>query len=399
MAVVIFVIAGLLAPGAAVGAWASRTIADTDRYVSTVAPLLDSQQVREAISTKVTDALFANVPIDQLLAETLPPKAAALSGPISSGLRSFVQSKVNEALATPEARQAWATINAELQSRLIAVLKGDNSGAVSIQGDAIVLDTGVLFERVQTLLVQQGFTIFAKVPLPAVADRQLVLLKSSQVKTVSATYRIVEPLANSLIVVVVLLLIAGIFVSRSRRYGVFAASWILLLTGAAVIALVTIVRAVFLADLGVPDASWQAVTFDTITRFMSGLGRTALALGLVGLVGGIIAGPAKPAVALRSGVLRFADLIAAPLVSMVPAVGKVGRVVRPSAWVFGGAIIVIGAFSLVASRSASAGRIAWIVVIGLVAWFIVLVVAATGGAAAEIDEPTAQDELTADAGN
>lgn len=391
LAVVIFIVAGLLAPVAFVGAWAERTIDDTDRYVSTVTPLIDSPAVRAAITTQVTDALFSSIQVEELLGEALPPRAAALSGPIASGLESFVRSKVAEILSTPEARTAWITINTEFQSRLIAALKGDSSGAIRVQGDAVVLDTGVLFEKVKALLVQQGFTIFEKVPLPAAADREFVLLKSDQIKTVSTIYRVVEPLANALIFVVLGLLLLGIYVSTSRRYGVFAASWILIINGAFLIALLTVARAAFLAELSVPDASWQAVTFDTVTRFLEGLGRTALTLGAVGLIGAFLAGPARVAVAVRRAVMSLAHRLGTALVSSVPSVAGAGRLVASGRAVFGGVILAIGAWFLLWGRTASAGRIVWIVVLGLIAWFVVLVLAESGRASAGEDDAGAPE--------
>jgi len=399
LAVVIFIVAGLLAPVAFIGAWASRTIDDTDRYVSTVAPLIDSPEVRAAVTMQVTDALFASVPVEQLLGEALPPRAAVLSGPIASGLESFVRSRVAEILSTPEARAAWVTINIEFQSRLIAALKGESSGAIRVEGDSIVLDTGVLFEKVRELLVRQGFTIFEKVPLPAAVDREFVLLKSDQIKTVSTIYRVVEPLANALVFVVLGLLLLGTYVSTSRRYGVFAAGWILIVTGAFLIGLLAVARAAFLAELNVPDASWQAVTFDTVSRFLDGLGRTAVTLGVVGVIGAFLAGPARVALAIRHEVMALAQRLGTALVSAVPSLARTGRVFASARAVFGGIILVVGAWFLIWGRTASTGRIFWIVVLGLIAWFAVLVVAESGGTAPDqVDETIADAPVATSAG-
>jgi hypothetical protein len=252
----------------------------------------------------------------------------------------------------------------------------------------------VLFQKVKDLLVQQGFTIFEKVPLPAAADREFVLLQSDQVKTVSTIYRVVEPLAKALIFVVLGLLLLGIYVSTSRRYGVFAASWILILTGAFLIGLLAVSRAAFLSQLGVPDESWQGITFDTVSRFLEGLGRTAITLGVVGVIGAFLAGPARVAVAIRRGVMSLANRIAVSIVDAVPSVASAGRPFASGRSIFGGIILALGAWFLVWGRSASAGRIVWIVVLSLIAWFVVLVLA-EAGKAAPVDGGTSDPDSAA----
>ena len=56
-AVICVVLAGLLTTPAAVAYWGQRTLNDTQRYVDTVGPLVDSPEVQDVIATKVTDAI------------------------------------------------------------------------------------------------------------------------------------------------------------------------------------------------------------------------------------------------------------------------------------------------------------------------------------------------------
>jgi hypothetical protein len=153
--------------------------------------------------------------------------------------------------------------------------------------------------------------------------------------------------------------------------------WILIAVGLLIIAALSVTRSVFLADLGVSDQSWQAVIYDTLTRFLQGLGRTSVALGVVAVLAALLAGPARFAVALRRGVMGLAKRIADPLANAVPSITGAGRVVSSALAIFGGIIVAIGTIALLWGREASAGRIVWIVVLALIAWFIVLVIAAT----------------------
>ena len=56
-AAVCIVLAALLTTPAAIAYWGQRTLNDTQRYVDTVGPLVESPEVQDAIATTVTDAI------------------------------------------------------------------------------------------------------------------------------------------------------------------------------------------------------------------------------------------------------------------------------------------------------------------------------------------------------
>ena len=66
-AVVCVVLAALLLTPAAVAYWGQRTLNDTERYVDTVGPLVQSPEVQDVIATRVTDALEAQVDTEALI--------------------------------------------------------------------------------------------------------------------------------------------------------------------------------------------------------------------------------------------------------------------------------------------------------------------------------------------
>ena len=90
-AIVLFVVATLLLIPAVVGHWGNRTVIDTDRYVDTVAPLIDQPEVQAALSTAVTDQITAQLDteaqVQKLLGNVLPGDSGLsgiLSAPIAS---------------------------------------------------------------------------------------------------------------------------------------------------------------------------------------------------------------------------------------------------------------------------------------------------------------------------
>jgi hypothetical protein len=91
-AVICVVLAALLTTPAAVAYWGQRTLNDTERYVDTVGPLVDSAEVQDVIATTVTDAIEQQVNIEAILNNVFAgvitdrPRLELLVGPLSAAI-------------------------------------------------------------------------------------------------------------------------------------------------------------------------------------------------------------------------------------------------------------------------------------------------------------------------
>ncbi|MEI6364975.1 MAG: hypothetical protein WCO59_04745 [Actinomycetes bacterium] len=395
-AFVIFLVAALLVPVGVIGSWASRTVADTDRYVETVTALIDSPEVRAEVSTQLTNILFDALPTGELAKSVLPNNGDALSGIVTQAAKAALQNAVASALASPQARKAWETLNRQIQSNLIAALQGDSNSVFQIKGDAIVLDTGVLIERVRTLLVEQGLTVFANISVPAAADRELVLVRDEQVKVVSTTYRIVQPLANGLIWLALFLLALGIWVINRRRVGILISGWIFLLTGAFILATFGVAKSLALSGLSVAENSWQAVTAETVLRYLPGLGRTCVAIGIVAIAAGVIAGSSSLGQWIRKVFVTGSSLLGREIGKLGPIAQQAGNVASKKK-IIAVVILVLAFVGLYTSDTVSAGRVAWVTALGLIAWFITFALAAAGGEVEAAGGPAVEAAAEGDA--
>ena len=395
-AFVIFLVAALLIPVGVIGSWASRTVADTDRYVETVTALIDSPEVRAEVSTQLTNILFDALPTGELAKSVLPNNGDALSGIVTQAAKAALQNAVASALASPQARKAWETLNRQIQSNLIAALQGDSNSVFQIKGDAIVLDTGVLIERVRTLLVEQGLTVFANISVPQAADRELVLVRDEQVKVVSTTYRIVQPLANGLIWVALLLLALGVAVINRRRVGILISGWIFLLTGAFILATFGVAKSLALSGLSVAEDSWQAVTAETVLRYLPGLGRTCVAIGIVAIAAGVIAGSSSLGQWIRKVFVTGSSLLGREIGKLGPIAQQAGNVASKKK-IIAVVILVLAFVGLYTSDTVSAGRVAWVTALGLIAWFITFALAASGGGVEPASGPAVEAAAEGDA--
>ena len=395
-AFVIFLVAALLIPVGVIGSWASRTVADTDRYVETVTALIDSPEVRAEVSAQLTNILFDALPTGELAKSVLPNNGDALSGIVTQAAKAALQNAVASALASPQARKAWATLNRQIQSNLISALKGDSNSVFQIKGDAIVLDTGVLIERVRTLLVEQGLTVFANISVPKAADRELVLVRDEQVKVVSTTYRIVQPLANGLIWLALFLLALGIWVINRRRVGVLISGWIFLLTGAFILGTFGLAKELALSGLSVAENSWQAVTAETVLRYLPGLGRTCVAIGIVAIAAGIIAGSSALGQWIRKVFVSGSNLLGREIGKLGPIAQQSGNVASKKK-IIAIVIFVLAFAGLYTSDTVSAGRVAWVTSLGVLAWFITFALAAAGGTTEATGGPAVEAAAEGDA--
>ncbi len=110
---VLIAIGALLAPLSIVATWAHDEVADTDRYVASVAPLASDPAVQDAVIARITTEIFDRLDVeavtqeavDALAAQGLPPRVAdnlaALSTPLANGVRSFVTDRVAAIVKSP----------------------------------------------------------------------------------------------------------------------------------------------------------------------------------------------------------------------------------------------------------------------------------------------------------
>ena len=181
-AVICLVLAGLLTTPAAVAYWGQRTLNDGQRYVATVAPLVHSPAVQDVIATKVTKAINEQVNIEATLNNVFAgvitdrPRLQQLVGPLAAAINGLIDREVRAFLASDQFAQLWTRANARAQQALHRVLSGQNTGAVSLQGNEVVLDVDQVIDQVKQRLVARGLTIVEKVPIPQ-TDRQIVLME------------------------------------------------------------------------------------------------------------------------------------------------------------------------------------------------------------------------------
>ena len=233
-------LAALLIPITVTMTWAHRTVLNTDSYVSTVTPIAKDPVVTAALARIATNQLFAALDPQQTIADALPPKAAFLAGPITNGVKGFIQDQANNALNTEQFQQLWVTANRTAHAELMKVLHGD-SKALSTSNGQVVLSVVPLLNQIlqnaqQTISGITGKSITlpqltgnelpsvacAKIsaalnrPLPDTCG-QIPLFTASKLKEAQRAVRAFDRVVILLLILTPLIAIGALALSRRRR--------------------------------------------------------------------------------------------------------------------------------------------------------------------------------------
>lgn len=122
-----------------VGVWAHRVVFDTDAWVRTVGPLVEDEEVTQAVAAYVVDQIFILIDLDGLAADALPDRAEFLAGPITGAAQAFFTDQVATLLASDQFQEFWVEANRVAHSNAIRLLKGE-PGVVTLENGEATLN-------------------------------------------------------------------------------------------------------------------------------------------------------------------------------------------------------------------------------------------------------------------
>nr|WP_157528269.1 hypothetical protein [Kibdelosporangium sp. MJ126-NF4]CEL17782.1 putative integral membrane protein [Kibdelosporangium sp. MJ126-NF4]CTQ90994.1 putative integral membrane protein [Kibdelosporangium sp. MJ126-NF4] len=196
---------GCLLAGPAVAAYTlNDQIADRDRYVQAVTPIAADPAVRQELTDRVTDAI----------GEKLTPGALRLPEGVRQGLHSAVAKFVD----SDDFRSGWVAANRTIQPEVVAVLRGESS-SLRIVGDTVMLDMGVVSDRIKDRLVADGVPLAQRLPH---VDALVPLFSRPAIRQAIPAFGLLQDLSVLLPIVAAALVVAGIALSARRRPTVIA---------------------------------------------------------------------------------------------------------------------------------------------------------------------------------
>ncbi|HEX4688560.1 MAG TPA: hypothetical protein VH228_17400 [Nocardioides sp.] len=320
VATVAIVLLAIIAPLAVVATWAHDEIADTNRYVATVAPLAHNPAVQDAVATRITDELLARLDVQGVTQEAtkalsergVSPRVAAslqaLGTPLANAIENFIGDQVTKIVQSQAFADAWEVMNRAAHTQMVAVLTGENSDAVTVQGGAVQLNLGPVIDQVKARLASLGFALVSNIPP---FNAQFTIFQSDDLAKAQTGFRVLSALAHGLPILALLLLAVGVLVAKRRRRTLVVASLVVAASMLVLGLLLNAFRVIYLdaipADQLPPDAA--AAIYDQVVSFVRLALRGVLVLFLAVAVVSWVSGPEPRPVAVRRATTRALDTV------------------------------------------------------------------------------------------
>ncbi len=298
--------------------WVRNTVFDTDKYVALVTPVAADPAVQDQIATRLTAQVFTAIDVRARVEQILPPELAALAGPITSQVESFIRGRVRSFVASDTFQQLWVQANTIAHQKIVALLEGNtdqlpnlNISNGLVQINLIGAVARVLQDLSQQLVDLVGINVTvpdlqaetdpqaAIAKLSAVLGRplpsdfgQITIMTVDQLNQLQTVTKRIQRLPWVLLILTILLAAAAIALSLHRRRTLIALG-----IGAAVAFFITI-RLVSRVESNLIDsvtkaagsgANAGAAVRDLLGEVLAGLRTVAWWVVGVGLLVAIIA--------------------------------------------------------------------------------------------------------------
>jgi len=329
LAAVLVVLFAILLPVTILATWAHRTVANTDAYVATMAPIAANPAVQAAISAEITNEIYAALNPQQAIAGALPPKAAKLAGPLSAGVKGYLQDAVTKIVASPRFQQLWTAANRFADAQLISALEGHSKALQTTNGQVVLNLVPLVNEALKSVQAQASGLFGKPVTLPDITTStipaadcqkiaaaighplppdcgQIPLFPAKDLTGAQHAYRAFNGIVLLMLILTPLVFIAALWASTRRR------RTLLQLTIGGMLGLILSRRALYWlqSDLTAHAkpanrAALAAITGQVLHGFFD-VTLWFLIAGLIVLAAALLAGPYGWAAAARSWLRRAA---------------------------------------------------------------------------------------------
>lgn len=303
-------------------------ILDTDRYVTTVAPLASDPALQTQIADTITDEIFTRVDIEGLttdaltaLTDAVPATADAprvdraiegLAPVITGQARSFVNQTVLSLVQSDQFEDLWNQANRAAHTALVSVMTGNvGPSSVTVEDSGTVsISLGTVLDNVKARLLDRGFTFAEKIPS---VDKQFVLFQSPDLVRAQRAVNTLDNASDVLPWLTIAAAVAAVAVAPpGRRRRALCVVGLALALGMLVLAIALLIaRAIYLdqvpAEVLSPDAATAII--DTVLIPLRTALRAVAVLGLVVALGAYLTGDSPSAAAVRHGFGRGLDSV------------------------------------------------------------------------------------------
>lgn len=367
----------VLTPISIVAVWIHATLLDTDQWVDTVGPLIDSPNIQQAVATRVTDAIVNGTDLEDRVSDALPDRAQVLAPAIVEGARQAVGAASLRIVESDQFETLWDEANRRAHKRVVAVLQGKGNDTVQTENGQVVLDLAPVINEVRDSLSDRGITLFDDLDISRV-DRQIVIFSSDDLRRAQNVVDLLNTLAWWLPIITVIVFALAIALSGNRRRTVLRGSLGAALAVGLVLTAFNLGRTAYLDAL--PARVNRAAAedlYDQLLVFLRTSLRTAFVLALVIALAAWLSGPSRAAVRVRRTVGRGVDRTG----DLAPAPSGVGTFVGVHRNVLRGVVVALGLVVLMVLAHPSPWSVLIIAVLVVVGLLVIEVLARGSGPA------------------
>ena len=158
------------------------------------------------------EQLYANVDVEQVIAERLPEAQRALAPTLAGLSRQAADQGAERILERPRAQAAWVEVVTRTHRQLVLLLE-DEGELIRTEGGEVVLD-------LRPIIIELGDQVAiigrAAEALPASAGR-IAIVDSEQLNTAQTAVSVLRALSAWLWVLALVLAVAAVWLARGRR--------------------------------------------------------------------------------------------------------------------------------------------------------------------------------------
>ena len=282
-------------------AWAQPLIFNTDHWVSVVTPLSKNSAVVSAVSTDTVTALFSSANVQSRIQDALPPKTTFLAAPLTSQLQTYATGLATKLVQSDQFQNVWILSNRTAHDQLVAIITNQPSSSPGVSVGKIQLNLSDITSLLQQRLGASGQQLFGGLNTSSQSQNSASLPIKQHVRAIRNTANLINDLHAVLpAITVALFLSALVFAHRwSRAIVVFGLG---VAITAAILLIVLKAGKPELVQMAKTSLNQQAVAavWDRLVAPLQGAGTTAIWVGLIIAVLGVLAGPYRWAVNFRA---------------------------------------------------------------------------------------------------
>jgi hypothetical protein len=267
------VLAVVAVTGAVAAYYARLELLTTDRFVERTEPIAEDEQVQAAIAKTITAQIEDAIDVDAISrqaagwvgVENPPAFIQELIASAAETLRAYIETEVNEFVASPQFITVWNAAVTEAHSSLVSALEGENAGSLVADGNTLTLDLGRVVEVVKERLAENDFAYASDIPA---INAQYVLVDSEQVPELQERTGQLRWAATWLPWIALALLVVAVVVAPRRWVAALVVGVLGAILAGVALAALSMGRERFIEQAG--DASFAPLTWDAFTSGLKG---------------------------------------------------------------------------------------------------------------------------------